>query len=130
MVEGTQIRGTSCGRLDSNAPAKRRAIRRSDAEKLRRALMALAEHRAQFLEHRERPWASITFAGARHCLSLLFAGDEAVAAGEAFIDQLPDHEFTIPARLVADAVVREVEHRLHPHPRLVVHCEVLLLEEV
>lgn len=105
-------------------------MRRTDAEKLRYALLELAEHRAQVLDHRERPWASITFAGARHCLSLLFAGEEAVAAGEAFIDRLPDHEFTIPARLVADAVVRGVEHRMHPHPRLVLHCEVLLLEEV
>lgn len=115
--------------LDS-PPARHRAVRRGDAEKLGAALLKLAEHRARIVEQREQPWASITFSGTRHQLILNFNGMDAVAAGEDFIAILPEHEFTIPGRLVADATVGEVEHRMLPHPRLMVRCEVLLLEEV
>ena len=103
--------------------------RRTHADRLRDALMALGDHRGQVLKHSERAWASITFAGTRHALVLLFAGEDAVAAGERFIDALPDHEFTLPGQLVADASVTEVDHRLLPSPRLVVECELLLLED-
>lgn len=105
------------------------AARRSPGDRLREALLALGDHRGQVLFHTERAWASITFAGARHILALLFAGEEAVEAGERFIAALPVHEFAIPGQLVADAAITEVEHRLLPHLRLVVQCEVLLLED-
>lgn len=109
--------------------ARCRPARRSTADRAREALLGLAEHQAQILTHSERSWASITFAGTRHRFALLFAGKDAVEAGERFIVALPEHEFTIPRQLVADAVVNEVEHRLLPTPRLVVQCELLLLEE-
>lgn len=51
-------------------------------------------------------------------------------AGEDFIADLPEHEFSIPGQLVAEARVTEVEHRLLPTPRIVVQCEMLLLEDV
>lgn len=102
---------------------------RSTGNRLREALMALGDFRGQVITHTERAWASITFAGARHTLALLFAGEEAVEAGERFIAALPDHEFALPGHLVADATVTEAEHRLLPTPRLVVQCELLLLEE-
>ncbi|WP_454597223.1 hypothetical protein [Qipengyuania sp. SM2507] len=103
--------------------------RRSTTDRLRDALLALAEQRGEVLVHREKAWASITFAGTRHALSLRFAGPEAVAAGERFVAALPEHEFAIPGQLVADATVSEVEHRLLPGQQLVVGCELLLLEE-
>jgi hypothetical protein len=109
--------------------AHRTAPRRSPRDRIREALLALGDHRGQVLTHTERAWASITFAGARHSLALLFAGEEAAAAGEAFIAALPDHEFAIPGQLVAEASIAEVEHRLLPHPRLVVQCELLLLDD-
>ncbi len=96
--------------------------------KLARALIALGEDRAEIVAHDEKPWASITFAGARHRFTLKFRGEEAVAAGECFIVFLPDHEFTIPGQLVADAAVTAVEHLLEPQV-LMVTCELLLLEE-
>lgn len=111
------------------APPRPQRARRTTADRLRDALVALTEHRAQVLDHRETPWASITFAGARHTFTLLFAGAEAVDAGEHFIAALPEHEFTILGQLVADAAVSECEQRLLPAPRLVVICELLLLEE-
>jgi len=60
---------------------------------------------------------------------IAFTGAEAVAAGEAFIDALPDHEFTIPRQLVADAAVVAVEHTTLPEQRLEVTAELLLLED-
>ena len=112
-------------------PPKARRIRprRNAADRLRDALMALCDHRGQVLTHTEKAWASITFAGTRHSLAILFAGAEAVEAGEDFIAALPDHEFAIAGQLVADAGVTEVEHRITPDPRLVVQCEILLLED-
>ena len=92
------------------------------------ALLALAEHRAQVITHGEKAWASITFAGTRHRVTLEFRGGEAIEAGECFIAFLPEHEFTIPGQLVADAAVVEVHHCLDPAV-LTVTCELLLLEE-
>ena len=92
-------------------------------------MLALGDFRGQVITHTETAWASITFSGSRHTLALLFAGEEAVEAGERFIAALPDHEFAIAGQLVADATVTEAEHRLLPTARLVVQCELLLLEE-
>lgn len=110
------------------APAHRRSAP-TTADRLRAALLALADHHGQIITHSERAWASITFAGTRHTLAMLFAGEDALAAGERFLADLPDHEFTLPGQLVAEAAITEVEHRLLPRPRLVVQCELLLLEE-
>jgi hypothetical protein len=117
--------------MSVEAPIRKTAARprRSTADRLREALLALGEHRGQIITHSEKSWASITFAGARHHVALVFSGAEAVEAGEHFIAALPDHEFAIPGQLVADASVIEVEHRLLPDPRLVVQCELLLLED-
>lgn len=117
----------SVERIAPPRPARRPS--RSTGDRLRKALLALGDHRGQVLTHTERAWASITFAGARHTLALLFVGEEAVAAGERFIAKVPDHEFAIPGQLVAEAVITQIEHRLLPHPRLVAQCELLLLEE-
>lgn len=106
-----------------------RAARRSPAERLREELQALAGGHAQFLSHSEKNWASVTFAGTRHRLALAFAGAEAVEAAESFIAFLPEHEFTIPRQLVADAAVTEVDHRIGPDPRMEVTVELLLLDE-
>jgi hypothetical protein len=111
-------------------PARRPAsARRSTGDRLREALLALGDFRGEVITHTEKAWASITFSGSRHSLALLFAGEEAVEAGERFIAGLPDHEFAIAGQLVADATVTEAEHRLLPTARLVVQCELLLLEE-
>lgn len=96
---------------------------------MRSQLDELAQGYGKVLRHGEKPWASVTFEGARHTLEIAFAGGEAVAAGEAFIAALPEHEFAIPGQLVADATVSRVEHVLLPEPRLTVEIEVLLLKD-
>lgn len=103
--------------------------RRSPADRLREALLAMGDHRGEVLAHRQKAWASITFAGARHTVTLRFAGEEAVAAGERLVSELSEHEFALPGQIVADAGVVEAEHRLLPAPCLIVTCELLLVEE-
>jgi len=110
-----------------SAPARPRT-RRARHDDLRQALLALGEGQATVIGHNEKPWASVTFAGARHRLELLFEGEAAIEAGERFIAFLPEHEFEIPGQVVADAAVTEVDHRLQPQ-RMQVSCELLLLEE-
>ena len=110
-------------------PRFARPARRTTSDRVRAALIDLVGTDAQIVSHDEKAWASITFAGTRHTLTLIFEGDDAVAAGEDFLAALPDHEFTIPRQLVADATVREVRHVVLPTPRMTVVCELLLLEE-
>lgn len=112
-----------------NALSKPPRPRRTASDRLRAALCELGAHRGEVLTHTETAWASITFAGTRHSLAILFAGDEAVEAGERLVADLPEHEFAITGQLVADAGIVEVEHRMLPRPRLVVRCELLLLED-
>jgi hypothetical protein len=95
--------------------------RRTLADRVRAALLLLS--------HEEKSWASITFAGTRHEVVLEFCGPEAVAAGEELIERLPDHEFTLPGQLVADATISKVDHRFGAMERLEVTAVLLLLEE-
>lgn len=104
--------------------------KRSTGDRVREALLMLAEGRASLLSHEEKAWSSITFSGTRHEVMLDFDGREAVEAGEDFVAALPDFEFRIPGQLVADATVREVDHRFGgDDERMVVTAVLLLLEE-
>lgn len=49
-----------------------------------------------------RPWASITFSGERHRLSLCLPGPGAQAAVDAFLDGLEDREFALRGHILAD----------------------------
>lgn len=107
-------------------PATRR---RGHTGRLEAALIALAGGHGRVLDHRERSWASITFAGTRHTLRIAYETPEAIEGGEVLIAGLPDHEFALPGRLVADATVSAVDHALAPAPSLTVTCELLLLDD-
>jgi hypothetical protein len=101
---------------------------RGPRELLADALLTLANGKARIASHSEKSWASITFAGARHLVELVFEGEDEVEAGECFIAFLPEHEFAIRGQLVADAAVTSADSVTHP-PKLTVTCEILLLEE-
>ncbi len=103
--------------------------RRSLADRVRAALMQLSGGAGTLLAHEEKAWASITFSGTRHEVVLEFCGADAVAAGEELIERLPDHEFTLPGQLVADATISAVDHRFGAMERLQVTAVLLLLEE-
>lgn len=105
------------------------AVRRSPWLLLLSTLLELAQGKAELIRHGERSWASATFSGTRHTVVLSFTGLEAVAAGEALIELLPDHEFAIPRQLVADANVIAVDHTALPQPHLQLEVELLLLED-
>ncbi len=96
---------------------------------LGQAMLELAAGHGRIVRHCEKPWASVTFEGARHTVELTFDGAEGVAAGEVLIETLANHEFAIPGQLVADANVIAVDHSLLPEPRLAVICELLLLKD-
>lgn len=102
---------------------------RDPSRRVKAALQDLAQGKARLLSHRETPWASITFTGARHTLSFLFEDAGAIEAGETFIAELPEHEFALPGKLVAEATVISVEHALTPRPALHVECELLVLDD-
>jgi len=106
-----------------------RKRRRVPSDTLRRALMELADNQATIVDHKERSWASITFAGTRHQLDLVFEGAPAIEAAEHFIANLPEHLFEIPGQLVADAAVISVDHQLGAEPQMQVCVEVLLLDD-
>ncbi len=96
--------------------------------RLLKAVLDLGGAQAELVRHVERDWASATFSGSRHAITLCFAGSDAVEAGEAFIVALPDHEFVIPRWLVADAQIVAVDDRRLPERKLVVEVELLLLD--
>lgn len=106
-----------------------RLRRRSTSDRLRDTLLSIAGGHGEIQHHAEKAWASITFAGTRHTIRLVFEGEDAVAGGENLVAQLPDFEFTIPRQLVADAAITAVESELLPCPRMLVECELLLLED-
>ena len=93
------------------------------------AVLRLAGSAATLVRHAESPWASVTFSGTRHTIALGFVGLDGVAAAEAFIAALPEHEFAIAGQLVAEATVTAVDHALLPAPAITVEIELLLLEE-
>jgi hypothetical protein len=93
------------------------------------AVLGLAGEHATLLSHNETAWASITFSGTRHTIALEFLGETGAQAGERFIEALPDHEFTILHKLVADAAVTAVEQTMEPEQRMRIQAELLLLDE-
>ncbi len=115
--------------LPSASSGRRYHPRRTLGDRVREAVLELAQAKASLLAHEEVTWSSITFTGTRHELMLDFDGADAVDAGESFVADLPEHEFTIPGQLVADATVIATDHSFLPEPRLVVTAVLLLLEE-
>ena len=92
-------------------------------------VLLLAGTRVEFLHHAERPWSSATFSGSRHTIAVAFDGVEAILDGEALVAALPDHEFTIPGRIVADATISAVDHAAGPPARMTVEVELLVLDD-
>ena len=114
--------------FDPVTASSNRRPRRLPGERLAEALRVLSGGHARIARQSEANWASITFAGTRHSFELVFEGEAAIEMGEDFIAELPEHEFTIPGQLVADAEVTKVDHRPLP-PLMKVSCELLLVEE-
>ena len=115
--------------LKGETPAAADSVR-GPWKRVVRAVLDLAGPEAQLVRHAETPWASVTFSGARHTIVLGFEGEQAMDAADLFIFALPDHEFTISGRLVADATIRAVDQSMQPSPRVQVEAELLVLDDV
>ena len=89
---------------------------------LLRALAAGAAGCFRIAEARSTPWASATFEGARHAVTLELAGADASERAARLRDALPEMEFALPAHLVADIVVKASEGAT-------LSFETLILEE-
>ena len=57
---------------------------------------------------RERPWASITFSGARHSVELEWHDDRQAAQVKQLESLLHNHEFDLPGHFVADLLVKNL----------------------
>lgn len=99
------------------------------ADRVRRAVLALAGGQGEVLSHEELAWASITFTGTRHEMVIRFEGTDAVEAGEGLIEQLPEYEFAIAGQLVAEAAVIATDHRFGVGETLTVTAVLLILED-
>jgi hypothetical protein len=110
--------------------ARRVANRRAPWKRIVRVVQELAGPCAEFVRHGEKPWASVTFSGARHTIVLSFDGEAGVDAADQFIAALPDHEFALGDKLVADATIVLVEQNMLPSPRTLVEAELLVLDDV
>lgn len=99
---------------------------KSEVEK---ALKALALGSGEVLSHSESAWASLTFAGSRHVVEMLFEGVEAVSDGEELCEKLADHSFNIPLHLVADATVDAVSQIFGKNERMTIKVIMLLLRD-
>lgn len=74
-----------------------------------------------------RPWASITFSGERHRLTLCLPGPGAQAAVDSFLDGLEEREFALRGHLLADIEAAGVERDADGQIRLVL--EALTVED-
>jgi hypothetical protein len=88
---------------ESILPSSPRPARRDCHGRLIAALLDAGGPESEIVDGALAPWCSATFIGARHSLTLVLRGEDAVARAEA----LPEMEFRIMGHIVAELVVEE-----------------------
>ena len=96
---------------------------------LRRALQAKLGPCTAFVveEMRSRSWASVTFEGARHELTLLLTGEGAKSAADQFLAGLEVEEFALRGHILADILAVERDDLADGDVRI--RLEALTVEE-
>ena len=97
---------------------------------LRRALRSYFEGLGApvaFESSTSRPWASITFSGERHHLTLCLPGPGAQAAVDAFLDGLAEREFALRGHVLADIEAAGIQRDADGQIRLTL--EALTVED-
>lgn len=94
---------------DPIRPASPRPIRRDCHGRLMTALLDRAGEDSEVMDSGITAWASATFIGARHQVTLALRGEDASARAEALIATLPEAEFTIAGHIVADLSVDRMD---------------------
>ncbi|CAN5200425.1 hypothetical protein BH10PSE13_BH10PSE13_25360 [soil metagenome] len=87
---------------DSILPSSPRPVRRDCHGRLIAALIDKAGGDCAVADATLTPWASATFIGARHGITLILRGGDAAVRAEALTAMLPDADFAIPGHIVAD----------------------------
>lgn len=84
-----------------------------------------------FEDIRSRSWASVSFVGARHKLTLRLDGAAAEAAAAAFLDNLEAAEFTLRGHILADIGLISRERTAGPtgEARVRIRIEALTVED-
>ncbi len=115
----------------ATAQAAPRALRpaRRPWLQLLSGVLGLAGPGAELLRHSEKPWSSATFSGSRHVVALEFRGDAGLAAAEAFMEALPEHDFALSRHKIAEACIGAVEQTMQPQPCITVEAQFLLVED-
>ena len=75
-----------------------------------------------------RPWASITFSGERHRLTLCLPGPGAQAAIDSFLDGLGERDFALRGHILADIAAEGITREADGQIRLAL--EALTVEDV
>lgn len=76
--------------------------------------------------HQVTPWASITFSGSRHQITVLFDPDVDIEPLDIILN---DFEFAIPNILVADASITSTMPLTYPVEGTIAIIDILLLED-
>lgn len=87
-----------------------------------RDLLGRGGEGARLVHGRSRPWASVTFTGARHVLRLAMLAEQE----EAFAQGIKESQFALPRHFVADIVIAG---RRRADRDVVLDIEVLTIEE-
>ena len=75
-------------------------LKRSAADELRRTVTFVTFASLATIE--SRPWASVTFTGERHRLTLKLAGPEAEAAADSFLTGLGERDFPLRGHILIE----------------------------
>jgi hypothetical protein len=89
-------------------PSAPRPYRRDCQGRLIAALLDHAGTEGEVFADSLTPWASATFIGARHAVTLVLRGEDAMARADALRMMLPEAEFHLPGHIVADLVVDSI----------------------
>jgi hypothetical protein len=92
---------------ESILPSSPRPARRDCHGRLIAALLDAGGPESDVVDGALTPWCSATFIGARHSLTLVLRGEDAVARADALAGRLPEMEFRIMGHIVAELVVEE-----------------------
>lgn len=90
---------------DSILPCSPRPVRRDCHGRLIAALVEKVGEDCVANDARLTSWASATFIGARHDVTLVLHGADAAVRAEALAATLPDADFVLPGHIVADLAV-------------------------
>jgi hypothetical protein len=95
------VRAGTQGKITS----ARSAQPRDPHNRLMNAIVQMAGDGTYILSSHSRPWASATFIGAQHQVTLKMTETAEAATLDAFLAALPDAEFHVPGHIVADVAV-------------------------